>query len=109
MVCWVLPSSPSATGNDAVIFAHAPHAADKTRSSSAHRPMRRRSHEGVGWCGGGGSSLENGLIFEIVLVKTYDAAVVVSRLPAAHERFFNELLDEGHSVFPSLTVGRIQV
>jgi len=44
-----------------------------------------------------------------VLVKTYDAAVVVSRLPAAHERFFNELLDEGHSVFPSLTVGRIQV
>jgi hypothetical protein len=31
-------------------------------------------------------------------------------LPAAHERFFNELLDEGHGVFPSLSVvGRMQV
>src|SRR5438094_6000227 len=57
MVCCVLPSSPSATGNDAVIFAHAPHAADKTRSSSAHRTMRRRSHGGVGWYGGRGLDL----------------------------------------------------
>src|SRR4029434_8424140 len=54
----------------------------------------------------GVSPLESaaGLIFEIVLVKTNDAKVAVCRLPAANERFFNELLDEGHSVFPSLTV-----
>src|SRR6266545_2145479 len=49
----------------------------------------------------GRSSLEHalGLIFEMVLVKTNDAEVAVCRLPAAHERFFNELLDEGHVVF----------
>src|SRR5438876_10190985 len=60
----------------------------------------------------GGSSLEHalGLICEMALVKTNDAGVAVGRLPAAHERFFNELLDEGHGVFPSLTVvGRMQV
>jgi hypothetical protein len=46
----------------------------------------------------------------MALVKTNDAEVAVCRLPAAHERFFNELLDEGHGVFPSLSVvGRLQV
>jgi hypothetical protein len=34
----------------------------------------------------------------MAVVKTKDAEVAVSRLPAAHERFFNELLDEGHGV-----------
>src|SRR5438270_12642851 len=50
----------------------------------------------------GGSSWERapGLIFEMALVKTQDAKVAVCRLPAAHERFFNELLHEGHGVFP---------
>src|SRR5262245_34613693 len=60
----------------------------------------------------GGSPLERapGLIFEIMLVKTKDAAVAVERLPAAHERFFNELLDESHGAFSSLSVvGRMQV
>jgi len=35
------------------------------------------------------------LIFEMALVKTNDndAEVAVCRLPAAHERFFNELLE----------------
>jgi hypothetical protein len=55
----------------------------------------------------GGSSWERaqGLIFEIALVKANDAEVAVSRLPAAHERFFNELLDEGHGVSLSLGGG----
>src|SRR6266516_2416988 len=59
-----------------------------------------------------GSSLEHalGLICEMALVKTNDAGVAVGRLPAAHKCFFDELLDEGHGVFPSLTVvGRMQV
>ena len=44
------------------------------------------------------------------LHKTNDAEVAVCRLPAANERFFNELLEEGHGVFPSLSVvGRMQV
>src|SRR5215510_4627036 len=52
----------------------------------------------------GGSSWKRaqGLIFEIALVKANDTEVAVSRLPAAYERFFNELLDEGHGVAPSL-------
>src|SRR5688500_7194728 len=60
----------------------------------------------------GGSSWKRaqGLIFGIALVKANDAEVAVGWLPAAHERFFDELLDEGHGVFPSLSVvGRMQV
>jgi len=39
--------------------------------------------------------LENALelIFEMALEKANDAEVAVCRLPAAHERFFNELLE----------------
>jgi hypothetical protein len=43
-------------------------------------------------------------VFTTDSVKTKDAKVAVERLPAAHARFFNELLDEGHGVFPSLSV-----
>jgi len=50
------------------------------------------------------------LVFEMAIVKTNDAEGAVCRLPAAHERFFNELLNEGHGAFPSLlVVGRMQV